>query len=264
MTDASHPTGGDSKVRTSESQHAGSTRAGRVLETVLVCMLTLLLLAIGAVAFPALLGPRLRDTFGLASAQTVLGSGTGGYKFLVMEPGTHDVPVTYDSCKPLHYVINFNGAPARFADGQFIQDAVARISQASGLRFTYDGTSTLRRQTRSYESGPILFSFDDVADDPKLDGAAAIGGSAIVTHHGHRVYSTGEVTFERNYFAKIATWPYGEQEARAIALHEIGHVLGLDHVSDTDEIMNPSAGHVLDLGPGDLAGLRILGSGPCY
>lgn len=239
-------------------------RAGRLLQSLLVGLLTVLLVAIGVVMAPDLLTPSLRETFGLVRAQPLVAPGEGSYKFLATQRGTDDVPVGYDRCRTLHYVINFDGVPARFADGRFIHDAVQRISQASGLRFVYDGTSDQRRRTRSYRSGPILFSFDLVGDDPELDGASAIGGSATVMRHGHEVYSTGEVTFERDYFAKLASWTTGERQARAIALHEIGHVLGLDHVSDTGEIMNAYGGHMLDLGPGDLTGLRILGSIPCY
>jgi hypothetical protein len=254
------PTGGaEVEVRTT-----GAARAGQVLQAVLVGVLASLLLALAMVAFPGLLSPDLRESLGLAAAEPSVPSGSDSYTFLAVQPGTRDQPVTYSSCRTLHYVINFDGAPARFADGRFIHDAVARMSVATGLRFTYDGTSTLRRQTRSYSSGPILFSFDDVADDPQLDGAAAIGGSATVVRHGHEVYSTGEVTFERDYFAKLASLTTGEAQARAIALHEIGHVVGLGHVHDPDEIMDAYGGHRLDLGPGDLNGLRIIGAVPCY
>ncbi|WP_422677956.1 matrixin family metalloprotease [Blastococcus brunescens] len=46
-------------------------------------------------------------------------------------------------------------------------------------------------------------------------------------------------------------------------LHEIGHLVGLDHVSDRTQLMYPSAGHTLDFASGDLAGLAALGDGEC-
>ena len=42
-------------------------------------------------------------------------------------------------------------------------------------------------------------------------------------------------------------------------LHELGHIMGLDHVSSKAELMEPSGGYVTDFGPGDLAGLELLG-----
>ena len=47
-------------------------------------------------------------------------------------------------------------------------------------------------------------------------------------------------------------------------LHELGHVLGLDHVDNADELMNDDNLGLTAYGPGDLAGLRQLGNGPCF
>ena len=60
------------------------------------------------------------------------------------------------------------------------------------------------------------------------------------------------------------TWaPYGggALDFFSVALHEIGHILGLGHVNDTSEIMNPFISTDV-LGDGDISGAQFLyGSG---
>ncbi|GAB7006817.1 hypothetical protein JCM18899A_42900 [Nocardioides sp. AN3] len=48
-------------------------------------------------------------------------------------------PVTYDPCKPIHYVINPAGAPPDYL--AFILPAINAAQEASGLNFDYDGIS---------------------------------------------------------------------------------------------------------------------------
>ena len=56
----------------------------------------------------------------------------------------------------------------------------------------------------------------------------------------------------------------GWAQGRAIVMHELAHVVGLTHVPARDELMNAkNDSGMLGFGPGDLEGLRRLGSGPC-
>jgi len=51
----------------------------------------------------------------------------------------------------------------------------------------------------------------------------------------------------------------GRYDVESVFLHENGHVAGLDHVNDTNQVMNPSyAGAKCALGPGDAAGIAAL------
>ena len=51
-----------------------------------------------------------------------------------------------------------------------------------------------------------------------------------------------------------------------IVLHELGHVLNLGHVDDTEQLMSPvhSGASTNRLQPGDRAGLAVLASLPCF
>ncbi|XAZ32174.1 matrixin family metalloprotease [Paenarthrobacter ureafaciens] len=45
--------------------------------------------------------------------------------------------------------------------------------------------------------------------------------------------------------------------------HELGHVLGLDHVEDPIQLMYPEIGAPDGLADGDLTGMSMLASAPC-
>ncbi|MBT8474900.1 MAG: matrixin family metalloprotease [Alphaproteobacteria bacterium] len=83
-------------------------------------------------------------------------------------------------------------------------------------------------------------------------------GQASVSYYvlpGTDQYISGRITMD-----SLEEWaPFGETDLSffAVALHEVGHVLGLEHVNDTSEIMNPVIS-TNTLGDGDIAGIIEL------
>jgi predicted Zn-dependent protease len=51
--------------------------------------------------------------------------------------------------------------------------------------------------------------------------------------------------------------------AALVLLHELGHLVGLDHVEEPSQVMYPSIGDQADMGVGDRYGLAALGSARC-
>jgi predicted Zn-dependent protease len=76
-------------------------------------------------------------------------------------------------------------------------------------------------------------------------------------------YVTGEVVLSRDNLTQMLQRPTGYIRARAVLLHELGHLLGLNHVQDRNELMDPVLSGLTGYGPGDRAGLARLGHGPC-
>ncbi|WP_445257184.1 matrixin family metalloprotease [Nocardioides aurantiacus] len=248
------------------------------LRNLLVTAVTVVLVVGLAVAVPSLLPsarPLLDPLVGGPgrTAQTAA-PGEGSFAFTATQRGRPRVPVAYSSCDPVRVEVNLDGAPDPEADLAHVRRAMARIGEATGLSLEYAGTSSARPR---WEEGrvdlglrdvtdpdPVLVTFADADEVPALEGrVAGIGGSVMVERDGWRRYLTGQVTLDRDALAELHDRPGGEEVAAAITLHELGHLVGLDHVDDPGELMHATTTSQRDLGPGDLRGLRALGLGRC-
>lgn len=182
-------------------------------------------------------------------------------------------PVAYDPCRPIHYVIRPQGEPE--GGHQIVTDAVLRVSQATGLRFVYDGATSEApsRQRSSYQPerygdrwAPVLISWATPDENPDFaaDVTGEGGSSSVGLPNRPRAYVTGAVALDAGQLTSILQRPHGNQVVRGIVLHELGHLVGLDHVTAASQLMYPQAQPgVTDFGAGDLTGLAALGTGTC-
>lgn len=201
----------------------------------------------------------------------------GPFEFVALQRGS-DAPVTYDPCRPIHYAVNHSGQPNDADD--LVTDAIDRISEITGLQFVADEITDEavvpdRQPFQPDRYGdrwaPVLIAWATPDDTPLLAGAVAgFGGSTRYTITdelgvSRSVYVTGEVVLDGPQIANIIHLDRdGLDGARAVVMHELAHVVGLDHVDDPTQLMNPvSQPGVTDFGAGDVRGLRQLGMGAC-
>jgi hypothetical protein len=248
------------------------------VRNLLVGFVTVLLLVALAMVLPGTLPPSVRDLVGIGPAP--LGSppevsGGGSHRFLQHQPGDEGAPVAYSPCEPIRVKVNPDGADDPERAREIVLDAMAEVARATGLRMQYAGDSedrpSWRSATKPLGSGAVLggtqsalVSFADEDEVSQLEGrVAGVGGSASVRRNGVATYVTGQVTLDTDTFNDLLRDPGGAAVARAITMHELGHLVGLDHVDDERELMYAHNRGQLDFGPGDRTGLAALGRGPC-
>ena len=200
--------------------------------------------------------------------------GQGPYEFVARQPdGT--TPVAWDPCRPIHVVVNPTGGPAN--QRELIDEALARTSAATGLQFVDDGTTdeTWSRERERFQPdrygdrwAPVLITWAHEEAAPVLRGpVAGQGGASGVRLPGDEefVYVSGSIVLDAVLATAAETEP-GATAVRALIQHELGHVVGLDHVDDPAELMHTESlpESNLDWGPGDLEGLARLGAGSCF
>jgi hypothetical protein len=81
---------------------------------------------------------------------------------------------------------------------------------------------------------------------------------------GKKYYVTGRIALDTPQLTRELHGPHGADGVRGVIVHELGHVVGLGHVDDGNEIMNKSARRDGHLGPGDRIAFGQVGAGPCY
>lgn len=205
-------------------------------------------------------------------APAKLAATSNSYRFISYQTDKK-TPAAYDPCRPLHYVIRTANQPS--GGKKIILSAISEVSHATGLQFIFDGTTT---ETPSFQRpafqpdrygdrwAPVLIAWATAAENPNfLKNVDGEGGSVLVTQgDGPKIYVTGTVELDSMKLAGTLSLPGGTENVRSVVLHELGHLVGLAHVTDINQLMYPESGHgITDFHSGDLTGLSMLGKGAC-
>jgi hypothetical protein len=179
-------------------------------------------------------------------------------------------PARWNPCQPIPYFVN----PASMPEGAAttVAEAFNRITALTGIVFVDSGgTSTIPwaggAAMLTAERGlGIYVAFADPSTVPHLAGPVAGMGGHFFTSWpstdmrviaGALVVDVSE-TFDLGFTSG--------HSIGAVLEHELGHVMGLGHVDDPTQLMNP---HASKSGPstfqaGDRAGLQALQGGGCF
>jgi hypothetical protein len=187
---------------------------------------------------------------------------------------THDGrPLRWDACRPIDLVLSLQDAPP--AAEEDVRDAVSRIAAASGLQLRVSGPSDERpsavraltvREGGAWRWNPVLVAWmtPEEAQHAGIPLAAQDRGVAlpVAVRDGDREgYVTGQVVLNAARTDLRGGFADRSDAWGATLLHELGHLVGLAHVEDPQQMMStaPGSGPIV-LGPGDLAGLELLGA----
>ena len=260
--------------RRAERRARGGETIGRKGARSLVTFLALLVVVAGVVTITESGWQRAREASFAEGGHldgTAVQGVNGTYAFLSTQRGTGE-PVTYGPCRTVEVRINASGEVP--GGSQLVLDAMDRVSELSGIELEYAGPSEDRPDAweREMTSGgleaypPVLVSWSDEDETPELDGdVVGLGGSISLRggSYARERYMTGSVTLDSPDLHEIHEQDDGEAKVRAVILHELGHLIGLGHVSDPRELMSEANTGQLDFGPGDREGLTRLGGEKC-
>lgn len=218
-------------------------------------------------------GPENRPpdgTVGTASPGTGQGQQDGGDGYRFLHTRNNGEPVRWSTCEPIEYVIR----PANEPDvaRELLEESIDRMSEVTGLEFSFEGTT---RENPSDDRppyhpnrygdrwSPVLITYSNPDEYPRLEGGAAgYAGPAYVQHsNAEPRFVSGMVVFDAEQMSSM-----NEDAVRGVMLHELAHVVGLGHVRNREQLMNPVqyGRGVTDLQKGDLEGLQALGDAECY
>jgi hypothetical protein len=164
----------------------------------------------------------------------------------------------WNPCSTLTYVVNYNGAPS-FARGE-VDRAVARVEAATGIDLVNMGDTNAGNNGVPPNGIDAVIAFVNNSENSSIGNAAGLGGgSYYAPWNGRDAYvARGFVLINEtiNYSQGLSS-----TGLEGLLLHEIGHMMGLDHVGSTAEVMYPVMHNIPGgYGPGDQEGLWLLGA----
>ena len=123
---------------------------------------------------------------------------------------------------------------------------LARVADAFGV-WTRTGVPVHFRFVRDSSAAEVHVGWIDRFHEP-------ISGRTVWTRDDHWWMTDASITLALHHSDGN---PLDEDQVRAIALHEVGHLLGLDHTSDPTSVMAPRV-RVRELSAADQATARLI------
>jgi hypothetical protein len=180
-------------------------------------------------------------------------------------------PYRWDPCSTIHYQVDLGRMDDRVLDD--VNEAVRRISRASGLALEFDGVvhvsvndlvgsgDFVTATTAGLHWSPVLIAFRSRSAMRVLGVRGAYGvAMPVTTRFDADQFVSGVVMI--NASAGLEDGFDRAPSMGTVLQHELGHAVGLGHILDPFQLMSPVP-VVTDWGRGDLAGLEELGDGPC-
>jgi hypothetical protein len=213
-----------------------------------------------------------------AAAQAAPGNARA---YTLAAPFIKNVVIRWNPCAPITYRVNLARSPKNSLPE--VKKAFAAVHKATGLTFRYAGSTTAIPAAKKGYNGVYPAGTDIVIAwatntrsqmMPKstriagmggwsaVGGFTASGGDAAVITEGRIVLNPTVTKRMARGFGAGRSGTTGQ-----LLMHEIGHVVGLDHpaISDRNQIMYPMLVTKKAVwGAGDLVGLRKVGrTGGC-
>jgi len=179
----------------------------------------------------------------------------------------------WNPCHTIHYRVNdASGGPGALGD---VFSAVTQLETASGLQLVYDGPSTDIPQsdyaaaTNPDNPAPLLIAWAAPGQSNVLTGGSELGFSGTTVKswtgpdgvaHPTQIVS-GYTVFAATPALTGGFGPASYATRGRMLLHELGHIAGLMHTTDPNQVMYPIVdGRAGSYAAGDLAGLAHVGA----
>lgn len=172
--------------------------------------------------------------------------------------------VRWNPCEPVDWVLNPTGAPEGATE--LVAEAFARVGAVTGLQFRHLGTTderpaeqrpTLDTDRYGRDWSPVLVAWTSPSPDLALregDQGVAVPVAVDGVFVTAQILLNAQRWLSPDFAERSVSWGN-------VLVHEVGHVVGLDHVRDPEQLMYRYAGSgQVRFGDGDLAGFDAVGA----